>query len=175
MKKSPGPSNRPAGKAKSKSSLKIVPPPESNETPQPLPPVVVRVTVSGKRAFAKKVEGYVKKELQSLEEVTLADRDAHYWLAVICDLDKSAGYTIAYFIAGMFPGLSEEIAENSSETENEMMAEFLEDLCWVFEHRLMTGPAEGAREACREMVQALDDGFLKQFLFMRETVVDGSD
>lgn len=75
----------------------------------------------------------------------------------------------------MFPGLNDELMEGADLTEKEMMADFLEGLCWIFEHRLITGAPEGVKEACREIVQALDQGFLKQFLVMRETLVDSSD
>ncbi len=65
--------------------------PVSTEPSELEPSVRVKLTVSGKSAAKKKIEGYLKKYLKSLEAVTITGHEAHYWISVIGIVDNRVG------------------------------------------------------------------------------------
>ena len=93
--------------------------------PSELPASVrIKLSVSGKSAAKKKIEGYLKKYLKSLEAVTITDYDAHYWISVVGIVDNNVGYNISYLIAGLFPSLKEDLSEGLDKSEAEMICRF---------------------------------------------------
>jgi hypothetical protein len=155
--------NKAAEKVKSlKSRTKILPFPVP---PKPLKPspIGITLTVSGKGTLPKKVEGYLKKSLKSLEGAVLVDSNAHYWIDVVCLFDSHKGYNLSYFIAGTFPQFSGELSELLDEPAMEMMSDFFEGLCCVFEHRVKLGPPDHLEIACEQIVRDFDEDFLQQF------------
>jgi len=138
--------------------------------------VRIRLTVSGKSSTKKKIEGYLKKHLRSLEGVALTDSNAHYWINVIGVVDSLIGYNISYFIAGLFPSLREDLlSEVLDESEAEMITDLLDGLCSVFEHRIKMGPPDMLKDACEQIVKDFDENFLQQFLSVQEMVSNNLD
>ena len=164
MKRFDGLFNKVAQKVKpKKSGRKVLPFPASTKPLEPFPAVGIKLTVSGKGTLPKKVEGYLKKSLKSLEGVVLIDSNSHYWINVVCLFDSHKGYNLSYFIAGTFPQFSGELSELLDERAMEMMSDFLEGLCCVFEHRVKLGPPDHLEIACEQIVRDFDEDFLQQF------------
>ena len=132
--------------------------------PSELPASVrIKLSVSGKSAARKKIEGYLKKYLKSLEGVIITDHEAHYWISVIGIVDNSVGFTISYFIAGLFPSLKGDLSEGLDESEAEMISDLLDGLCSVFEHQIKMGPPEKLQSCCEEIVRTLMKASCKSF------------
>ena len=164
MKRLNGLFNKAAEKEKSKTSgRKILPFPASTKSLEPFSAVRIKLTVSGKGTLPKKVAGYLKKNLKSLEGVVLIDSNGQYWINVVCLFDSHKGYNLSYFIAGTFSQFSGELSELLDEPAMEMMSDFLEGLCCVFEHRVKLGPPEHLEIACEQIVRDFDEDFLQQF------------
>ena len=164
MKRLNGLFNKAAEKEKSKTSgRKILPFPASTKSLEPFSAVRIKLTVSGKGTLPKKVAGYLKKNLKSLEGVVLIDSNGQYWINVVCLFDSLKGYNLSYFIAGTFPQFSGELSELLDERAMEMMSDFLDGLCCVFEHRVKLGPPDRLKIACEEIVRDFDEDFLRQF------------
>ncbi len=144
--------------------------------PSELPTSVrIKLSVSGKSAAKKKIEGYLKKYLKSLEGVTIADHEAHYWISVIGLVDNSVGYTISYIIAGLFPSLKGDLSEGLDESEAEMISDLLNGLCSVFQHQIKMGPPEKLESCCEEIVRDFDESYVQEFLLVRKTLLDESE
>lgn len=157
-------SRKAAPKEKSKKSgRKILPFPASTKSLEPFPAVGIKLTVSGKGPLPRKVEGYLKKSLKSLEGIILIDSNAHYWIDVVCLMDSHKGYNLSYFIAGTIPKFSGDLSELLDEPVMEMMSDFFEGLCCVFEHRIKLGPPDHLEAACEQIVRDFDEDFLQQF------------
>ena len=166
--------NKAAEKVKSlKSRTKILPFPVP---PKPLKPspIGITLTVSGKGTLPKKVEGYLKKSLKSLEGAVLVDSNAHYWIDVVCLFDSHNGYNLSYFIAGTFPQFNGDFLEFLDEDGMGMMSELLNGLCCVFEHRIKLGPPDRLKIACEEIARDFDEGCLQQFRSMWEAISNSS-
>ena len=144
--------------------------------PSELPASVrIKLSVTGKSAAKKKIEGYLKNYLKSLEGVTITDHEAHYWISAIGIVDNSVGYTISYFIAGLFPSLKGDLSEGLDESEAEMISDLLDGLCSVFEHQIKMGPPEKLQSCCEEIVKDFDESFVQEFLILRKTLLDESE
>jgi hypothetical protein len=164
-----------AQKEKSKKSgRKILPFPASTKPLETFPEVGIKLTVSGKDTLLNEVEGYLKKSLKSLEGVVLIDSNAEYWIDVICVVDSLNGYNLSYLIAGNFPRFNDELFEDIDEPAMEMMSDFLDGLCCVFEHRIKLGPSGSLNIACEEIVRDFDENYLGLFRNMWEAVSKGS-
>ena len=137
--------------------------------------VRVKLTVSGKSAAKKKIEGYLKKYLKSLEAVTITDHEAHYWISVIGIVDNRVGYNISYFIAGLFPSLKEDLSEGLDESEAEMISDLLDGLCSVFQHQIKIGPPEKLQSSCEEIVEDFDENFVQEFIMVQKTLRNESE
>lgn len=149
--------------------------PVSTEPSELEPPVRIKLTVSGKSAAKKKIEGYLKKYLESLEAVTVTDYEAHYWIGVIGIVDNRVGYNISYFIAGLYPSLKESLSEGLDESEAEMISDLLDGLCSVFEHQIKMGPPEKLQSCCEEIVKDFDENFVQEFIIVQKTLRNESE
>lgn len=164
-----------AQKEKSKKSVrKVLPFPAPTRPSEPLPAVGIKLTVSGKGTLPKKVEGYLKKNLKSLEGVVLTDSNSHYWINVVCLLDNQKGYNLSYIIAGTFPEFDAELSQFLDEPAMGMMFDFFEGLCCVFEHRIKIGPPDHLQASCEQIVRDFDEDFLQQFWNICEAFSDAS-
>ncbi|MGC8654815.1 MAG: hypothetical protein ACP5US_12580 [Candidatus Kryptoniota bacterium] len=149
--------------------------PVSTEPSELEPPVRIRLTVSGKSAAKKKIEGYLTKYFKSLETVTITDYEPHYWISVIGMVDNRVGYNISYFIAGLYPSLKENLSEGLDESEAEMMSDLLDGLCSVFEHRIEVGPPEKLQSCCAKIVKDFDENFAQEFMIVQKTLRNESE
>jgi hypothetical protein len=82
---------------------------------------------------------------------------------VVCILDSQKGYNLSYIIAGTFPEFDAELSQLLDEPATQMMFDFFEGLCCVFEHRIKIGPFEHLEIACEQIVRDFDGDFLRQF------------
>lgn len=176
MKKRKTPISNPGDKMTSKKPLgNILRLPVTSQPLERDRSVRIRLTVSGKSATKKRIEGYLKKHLRSLEGVAVTDTNAHYWINVIGIVDNLVGYNISYFIAGLFPSLTEDLTEALDDSEAEMMSDLLDGMCSVFEHRIKMGPPDMLKDACEQIIIDFDENFLQQFLSVQERLWDNSD
>jgi hypothetical protein len=123
----------------------------------------IELAVSGKGTIHKKVATYLKKDLKALQGVVITDSDADYQINVVCLMDNLKGYNISYYIAGTSARLNGVLSEFLDHEVAELMSEYLEGLCCVFEHRVKVGPPDRVRKACQEIVRDFDENYLREF------------
>ncbi len=125
--------------------------------------VGIELEVSGKGNLHKKAAAYLKRNLKALPGAVLTDCDPDYLINVVCLTDSLKGYNISYFVAGTSARLKDLLGEFLDEDLNELMSEYLDGMCCVFEHRIKVGPPEGLKKACEDLVGDFDENYLQEF------------
>jgi len=133
----------------------------------------VKVNVSADENISSRIESYIKRELRSLQDVTVVEDNANYEILIIAlEPETISGHKTGGIVLSILILEPIDVATlvNVLKIYNIIYPEKINQAgkiigaqqpCCVHDFRLQTGPAEDLKRLCEEMVADFDSKFLE--------------
>jgi len=127
--------------------------------------VKVKVSVSADENIKGQVESYIKRELRSLQDVTLVDEGADWELSILAlEVSTKGGYKSGVIISAviLYPFKNQMVSEMFQEKYKEFGTNLTKGLYWGPFHWLRTTSNDKLRSLCVELIADFDSEKLEE-------------
>jgi len=125
----------------------------------------VQVSVSANDNIKGQVESYIKRELRSLQDVTLVDEGADWELSILAmEVSTKGGYKSGVIISVVIlsPFNNQIVSGMLQEKYKELGTNLTKGLYWYPDHWLRAGPVDQLRSLCVELIADFDSQQLEE-------------
>lgn len=125
----------------------------------------VQVSISADESIKSQVDSYIKRELRSLQDVTLVDEGADWELNIIAmEVSTKAGYKsgIVLSVIIISPFKNQIVSEMFQEKYKDFGATLTKDLYRHPDHWLRAGPNDQLRSLCVELIADFDSKIIEE-------------
>lgn len=124
----------------------------------------IAVTVTSDPDTTTQMTSYLKRELRSLGDVTVKDKDTDYSLAIsalkVKNLDNQhIGYAFSYLLTAQTS--TNLLSLYTTPRQTQLVADYIQGSCFVLDHSIRTCSYDGLRQSCQQLITRFDTGLFE--------------